>query len=83
MWDPHVHTAIFKMDNQQRHTVEHRELCSMLRGSPDGRAVWGRMYTCMCMAESLCCAPETIALLIGYQFSSVQSLSHVRLFATP
>ena len=27
----------------------------------------GRMDTCMCMAESLCCSPETIpTLLIGY-----------------
>ena len=36
------------------------------------------------LAKSLCCSPETITiLLIGYQFSSVQSRSHVRLFATP
>ena len=29
--------------------------------------VWGRMDTCMCMAESLCCLPETVTiLLIGY-----------------
>ena len=30
--------------------------------------VWGRMDTCsICMAESLCCPPETITtLLIGY-----------------
>ena len=33
---------------------------------------------------SLFCSPETITtLLIGYQFNSVQSLSRVRLFATP
>ena len=39
----------------------------MLRGSLDGRGVWGRMDTCICMAELLCCAPETITtLLIGY-----------------
>ena len=35
----------------------------------------GRMDTCICMAEFLCCSPETITtLLIGYapiQFSSV------------
>ena len=31
--DQHVHTAIFKMDNQQGPTVEHMELCSMLHGS--------------------------------------------------
>ena len=39
----------------------------MLHGSLDGRGVWGRMDTCMCMAESLCCPPETITtLLISY-----------------
>ena len=34
-----VFTAIFKMDNQQGATVQHRELCSMLWGSPDVRGV--------------------------------------------
>ena len=44
----------------------------MLCGSLDGRGVWGRMDTYRCMAESLCCPPETITtLLISYQFSSV------------
>ena len=39
----------------------------MLCGSLDGREVWGRMDTCICMVESLCCSPETITtLLIGY-----------------
>ena len=29
--------------------------------------VWGRMDTCICMAESLCCSPETTTtLFIGY-----------------
>ena len=27
---------------------------------------WGRMDTCICTVEPLCCAPETITLLIGY-----------------
>ena len=41
--------------------------CSMLCGSLDGRGVWGRMDTCIWMAESLGCPPETImTLLIGY-----------------
>ena len=40
LWDGHVHTAIFKMDNQQGPTVQHRELCSVLCGSLDGRG-WG------------------------------------------
>ena len=46
--------------------------------------VWERLYTCICMAESLCCPPEIITtLLIIYQFSSIQLLSCVQLFATP
>ena len=39
----------------------------MLCGSLDGREVWGRMDTWICMAESLCCPPKTItAWLIIY-----------------
>ena len=54
----------------------------MLWGSLDGRGVWGRMYTRICMAESLHCSPETITtLLISYIV--VQSLSCVQLFVTP
>ena len=38
----------------------------MLCGSLDRKGVLGRMDTCICMAESLCCSPETITtLLIG------------------
>ena len=33
----------------------------------EGREVWGRMDTHICIAESLCCLPESITiLLIGY-----------------
>jgi len=39
----------------------------MLCGSWDGRRVCGRMNTCISMAESFCCPPETnTTLLIGY-----------------
>ena len=39
----------------------------MLCGSLDGRGVRGRLDTYMCMAESLCCPPDTITtLLTGY-----------------
>ena len=35
-------------------------------GSLGGRGVWGRMDTCVCMAESIHCSPETVtSLLIG------------------
>ena len=64
VWDGHVHTAVFKTDNQQGPTVQHRELCSMLCGGWDGS--WmpenGSMYI-----EPLCCPPETITtFLISY-----------------
>ena len=40
---------------------------SMLHDSLDGRGVWERIDTCICIAQSLCYSPETItALLIGY-----------------
>ena len=32
---------------------------SMLCGSLDGKGVWGRMDTSVCVAQSLCCPPET------------------------
>ena len=55
------------MDNQHGPTIQQKELCSILCGSLDGRRVWGRMDTCTCMAELLCCALETITtLLISY-----------------
>jgi len=39
----------------------------MLGGSLDGKGVWGRMDTCIFMAEALCYPPETITtLLTGY-----------------
>ena len=43
------------------------ELCSMLCGSLHGMRIWGRMDTCIHVAEFLCCSPETMmTLLIGY-----------------
>ena len=48
VWDGQVHTAVFKMDNQQESTVEHLELCLMLCGRLEGR---GKLqgHRCMCM----------------------------------
>ena len=41
-------------------------LCSMCV-SLDGSGVWGRMDTCIWVAESLLCSPETITtLLVDY-----------------
>ena len=43
VWDEHVHTDIYKIDNQQGPTVQHMEFFSMLCGSLEGKGVWGRM----------------------------------------
>ena len=56
------------------------ELCSMLCAqccpSLDGTGVWGRMDTCICMAESLHCSPETITtLLFGYAAAAAAAKS--------
>ena len=68
-------TAVFQIDNKQGPTVLHRTLCSGLCGSLDGREIWGRMNTCIYMAKSFCCSPETItALLIGYACMHTKSL---------
>ena len=57
-------SIIFNMDKQQVPTVEHREPCSVLCGSLNRRSVWGRMDTCVCMAESLCCSSQTLTTLL-------------------
>ena len=50
------------------------ELGSMLCGSLDGKGVWGRMDTFVCMAESLHCSLETItALLINRLYPNTKS----------
>ena len=58
VWDGYVHTAIFKMDNQQGLAVQYQEFCSMLYGSLDGREVQRRSDTCVCMAEPLHSSPD-------------------------
>ena len=37
----------------------------MLCDNLDGRGVWGRMDTCICMSEFLCYPPETITAQYG------------------
>ena len=63
------------MDNQQRTIGQHRELFLMLRADLDGSRISGRMGTCICMAESLHCSPETTTtLLISYSLTFWASL---------
>ena len=72
VWDQHVPTVMFKMDNQQDATVWHRELCSMYVAAWMGGTFGGEMDTCVCMTESLLLSPESITtLLTGY--TSIQN----------
>ena len=52
VWDGHVHSVLFYMDNHRGPTAQHMELCSMLCGSLDGRGVWRRMDPCVPIADS-------------------------------
>ena len=68
---------IFKMDNRPGPTVQHRELCSRLCGSPDGRGVWGRDgYMCMYGWVPLLSTRnyDNIANWLYTEFSSVTQL---------
>ena len=58
-----MYTLLFKMDNQQR-PIAHGTLLSVT--CQPGRGVWGRMDTCIRMAESLCSPAATTTLLIGH-----------------
>ena len=67
VWDWHIYISIFKIVNQQGPAVEHRELCSVFCNNLNGKRIWKRIDTCICITESLCCTPETnITLLINY-----------------
>ena len=70
VWDGHVLTDMFKMNNEQRPAAH--ELCSVLRGSLDGRGVWGRMDACIRTSESLCCPPETTTT-VSISYTPIQN----------
>ena len=57
VWDGHAHTAVFKTGSPTR------TYCMAQCGSLHGRRVWGSTDTCVCVAESLRHAPETITAL--------------------
>ena len=59
--DGHVHAAIFKMDNQQGATVYSAWNSARSRDSLDASEIWGRMDTCIGMAES----PYTVHLKLS------------------
>ena len=65
-------------------------LCSTWNSAPcyvaawTGRGVWGRTDTCLCLAESLHCSPETITtLLISYTPIQNKKLKAIFFFKLP
>ena len=40
------------------------ELCSMICGPLDERELWGRLETCIRLAEFFHCSPKTITILL-------------------
>ena len=54
-----VHTAVFKMDNQQGPKVQHRELCSILYNNLKREKNGKVIDKYIGITESLCCIPET------------------------
>ena len=62
-WDGHEHTALFKMDNQQDvlYSTGASAQCYLAAGmGGESGGEWTRVRT----AESLCCPPETITVLL-------------------
>ena len=48
-----------------------QELCSVLCGDLNGKEIQKRGHVCICVAESLCCIPETnMTLEINYEHES-------------
>ena len=58
-----VKTTVYKIDEQQGPTAQHRELNSISGDRPSWKSLWKRMYVCIfvCMyvSKSLCCTPAT------------------------
>ena len=54
-----VNTTVYKTGNPQGPSVQHRELCLILCNNLNGKRIWKRIDTCICITESLCCTPET------------------------
>ena len=54
VWDRHVHTAIFKMDNQQGPTVQHRVLSNVMWQNGWEGSLGENGYTYVCTVVPLC-----------------------------
>jgi len=61
-----MYTLLYLKWITRTYCIAHGTLLNVM-WQPEWEGVWGRMDTCICMTEALCCSPETITtLLIGY-----------------
>ena len=74
----HIATKSSPCSPQPEEAQAHKQRPSTAKNydSPDslvGREVWGRVDTCICMAESLCCSLETITtLFVNWLYSNIK-----------
>ena len=61
-----MYTLLYSKWRTKDLLYKHMDLYTVLCASPDGSGVWGRIDTCLCMAESLCSPETTTALLTDY-----------------
>ena len=54
-----MHTAVLKMEKGTRTYCRAQGTLLSVMWQPGWEGGLGRMDTCMCMSESLCCPPET------------------------
>ena len=58
---------IWLIGTYSKSRISHRELCSTLCNNLNGKIIWKRIDTCICITASFCCTPETnTTLLINY-----------------
>ena len=51
--------CMYKINNQQGPTVQHRELYSMFCNNLHGKRIYKIRNMCICIIKSRCCTPET------------------------
>ena len=59
VWDGDMHTAIFKIDNQQGPTVQYRELCSISVITSVGKEFGKEQIHEICITQLPCYVLET------------------------
>ena len=58
VWDLQIHTTVYKIDKQQRFTVQHRELYSISCNNIMEKNLKSCTYMYIYKAEPLSCMPE-------------------------